>query len=246
MTFWTKFSHISWPLTGFATQPRRYQIRQLRYWFMNSLLEREAGQLRRPLRVLEIGIGDGELLDFVGSPAWKGAWHGVDVKATEETRARYDRYIEADLDLPFSLTESYDAIVALHVLEHLFDPERAMANLLGALSPHGILIGGSPTMPTMLARLYEPRLRRRHRHRPVTAQRHLSVLTPSRVRNFAYKHRLSIDLLTGAFICRASRSLLEDYAFTMRLNLVWGALFPSLGGELYFALRKTMRSLPIL
>lgn len=232
------FSHVSWPLTGFSTKGRRYPTRELRYWFMASLLRRQAELLGRPLRVLEIGIGSGELPRFIGNREWKGAWHGIDIKATDETRALYDRYIEADLDSPLSLTESYDAVVALHVLEHLVNPEQSLETLLRYLSPQGILIGGSPTMPAMLARLHEPQLRRKYQHVPVTEHRHLSVLTPSRVKNFAKEHELSIELLTGAFICRASRSPLEDYAFNMRLNLMWGALFPSLGGEVYFALRK--------
>ncbi|MDI4238289.1 class I SAM-dependent methyltransferase [Bradyrhizobium sp. Arg237L] len=206
---------------------------------MASLLRREAELLGRPLRVLEVGIASGELSRFIGNPAWKGAWHGIDIKATNETRALYDHYIEADLDAPLSLTESYDAVVVLHVLEHLINPEYALEGLLRHLSPQGVLIGGSPTMPAMLARLYEARLRRKYQHVPVTEHRHLSVLTPSRVRTFAAEHQLSIDLLTGAFLCRASRSPLEDYSFNMRLNLLWGALVPSLGGEVYFALRKT-------
>jgi SAM-dependent methyltransferase len=239
MRWWSRYSHVAWPLTGFSSEGRRYPTRELRYWFMASLLRREAELLGRPLRVLEIGIASGELPRFIGKAAWKGAWHGVDIKATNETRALYDRYIEANLDAPLSLTESYDAVVALHVLEHLINPERALEGVLRYLSPQGVLIGGSPTMPTMLARLYEPRLRRRYRHVPVTEHRHLSVVTPSRVRAFAAEHQLSVDLLTGTFLCRASRSPLEDYAFNMRLNLLWGAFVPSLGGEMYFALRKT-------
>ena len=239
MIWRSRYSHVSWPLTGFSRNGRRYPTRELRYWFMASLLRREAESLGRPLRVLEIGIASGELPRFIGNPAWKGAWDGVDIKATNETRALYDHYIEADLDAPLSLTESYDAVVALHVLEHLINPEHALEGVLRYLSPQGVLIGGSPTMPAMLARLYEPWLRRKYRYVPVTEHRHLSVLTPSRVKDFAAEHQLSVDLLTGAFLCRASRSPLEDYSFNMRLNLLWGALMPSLGGEMYFALRKT-------
>jgi hypothetical protein len=96
------------------------------------------------------------------------------------------------------------------------------------LHKEGLLIGGSPTMPSLLAVAHEPWLRFKHRRviDDIKVHRHISVITPRRI------------LLAGTFFCRWSGLILEDTKLWLRANLAWGALFPSLGGELYFALRK--------
>jgi hypothetical protein len=45
-------------------------------------------------------------------------------------------------------------------------------------------------------------------------------------------------MLTGTFLARWSGSPLENRAWWLRLNQFWGALFPSLGGEVYLSARK--------
>lgn len=52
---------------------------------------------------------------------------------------------------------------------------------------------------------------------------------------------LSVDLLAGAFFCRWTNFAAENSPLWMRSNLAWGAIFPSLGGELYFSIRKGKR-----
>ena len=49
---------------------------------------------------------------------------------------------------------------------------------------------------------------------------------------------LDPELVTGTFFLRWSGLFLENFPFWIRMNFAWGALFPSLGGEVYFLLRK--------
>jgi len=139
----------------------------------------------------------------------------------------------------FTLSRRYDAILLLHVLEHLDNPEAAVHRLVGGLSAGGALIGGSPTMPSLLAVGHEPWLCWKYRNVPVTEHRHLSVITPRRIKRFARQHHLDVDLLAGAFFCRWTGVFLEDFEWWARVNLAWGAMFPSLGGEVYFSLTRT-------
>jgi len=234
-----RFDHVGWPLLGIAGERTNYSIRLLRYWFALSLLERLHRRLGRPLRVLEIGVGgDAELRAFIGAQSWIGRWDGLDINQPNKNTELYDEFVTADVEAPFVLPRTYDAILLSHVLEHLAEPEAAMTRLLNALAPEGLLMGGSPTMPQTLARLRESFLRRKNETVPVTEHRHLSVITPTRIRRFAHARDLDIELLTGTFFLRWSGGFLEDFPIWIRLNMAWGALMPSLGGEVYFSLRR--------
>ena len=167
-------------------------------------------------------------------------WDGLDVKSDPVSLARYSytSYIEMDVEETFELPRKYDAIVLLHVLEHLLRPEAAMHRLLNFLNDDGIMIGGSPTMPSFIATIHERQNRVKYRDRAVTSHRHLSAITKKRIVRFSRENDLRIDLLTGAFFARLGEYSVENSKMWMRLNLAWGALFPSLGGELYFSLKK--------
>jgi SAM-dependent methyltransferase len=249
-------AHLQWSLDGFNTLDRlgyaggtRYPVKYLRYWFCRCMLERLHTRLGRPIRVLEVGIADGKMLAFMAGapkrggyalPGWIERWDGVDVALRPALLERYSysELTEADAETPPVHSRAYDAVVLLHVLEHLFEPEAAMAGHLELLSPGGILLGGSPTMPSLLAGGWERLLRRRHAHIDVKSHRHLSVMTPRRIRRFAKRYLLGLELLTGTFFLRWSEMFLENSQAWLRANLLWGALLPALGGEVYFALRK--------
>jgi SAM-dependent methyltransferase len=256
----SRFGHLRWPLGDFGyleshdPRPyRRFPIRFMRYWMMRSLLQRLHAELGRPISLLEIGVDRAQMMDFVCTPRapgtpfplpeWLGRWDGVDVHIMQEVRDRfpYTSLIEADVEQPFALDEqSYDVVVTLHVLEHLFDPEATLRLVSKALRPGGLLIGGSPTMPGWIAAAYEPLHRRSisHLFDDIHAHRHLSTITPSRIARFAREEDFDIELLTGAFLFRATGSTLEDKEWWVRANQLWGALFPSLGAEVYFSLRQ--------
>jgi hypothetical protein len=181
--------------------------------------------------------------DRFALPDWIARWDGLDVKIDPAVLERYSYsdFIKADIEsagAEWKRNGPYDAVVLLHVLEHLLDPERSMHLLLAAIEPGGLLMGGSPTMPSALAFVHEWQLRRKHAARlhDVSAHKHVSVITPGRIRRFARTENLRVDLLAGAFFLRLSGSPLENSAVWLRANLLWGGLFPALGGEIYFSL----------
>jgi hypothetical protein len=59
-----------------------------------------------------------------------------------------------------------------------------------------------------------------------------------RWRNLVEDSGLELEMFTGTFLARWSGSPLENKLWWLRLNQLWGAFFPSLGGEAYLAARK--------
>ena len=214
-----------------------YPVKMLRYWFMYHLIRDEHKRLGRPVRVCEIGVDRGQMLRFMRDAGFAdiATWVAVDCKLQPELReANYSEQIEANVDLPeFALAEQYDVIIVLHLLEHLFEPEQLALRLTPALVPGGVMLGGFPATPQWLAPTWQNRIRR-------TAIKfgHVSVFSPTRVHNMATRCKMKVDFLSGAFLLRKSGLFLENFKGWLRFNLVFGALCPSLGGEIYWRIRK--------
>ncbi len=220
----------------------RYPIRLLRYWFMYHLLREECLRLGRPLEVCEVGVDVGQMLEFARSVSetspglrWR-RWQAVDA-VLKEDRLRAAGYADFSLqnieDDAFRLETDWDAVIVLHVLEHLFDPEAAVVKLAAGLAPGGVLIGGFPGIPEMLVPSRQRSVRRRAR-----PMGHVSVFSPQRVRRMGEAAGLSTEFLSGAFFMRSKGSPLENTPWWMRFNLAWGGAFPSWPGEIYWLMRK--------
>ena len=228
---------------------RRHPFRLLRYWFIERLLREEAVHRGRRLRVLEVGVHRGQMKAFVdGAAVLAGhapysSWDAVDC-ALDASRLRslgYGQLHDANLDdtaslagLKTALGEGrYDAIIVLHLLEHLHEPERTVAALSGSLAPQGVMLGGFPVLPAWLAPIRERQLRRAAR--PFG---HVSAFSPQRLERMARACGFAPDYCAGAFGLRASGSRLEDSAAWLRANLLFGAVFPAWPGELYWRIRR--------
>ena len=124
-------------------------------------------------------------------------------------------------------------IILLHVIEYLFEPKRALQDVVTWLKPGGIIIGGSPG--THFAREYWQRGLRRK----AGPGGHVSVISPDLLRRWADELDLQTELLTGAFFMYKKGVLLENHRWWLRANLTFGAAFPGWPGELYWAWRKS-------
>lgn len=210
-----------------------YSIRLLRYWWAGQALAAEARKQGRPLTVVDLGCERGWLKHFtpVGSVA---RWIGLDWKPNPEAidLMRYDRVLQANFDetLPVEAA-SADAVVSLHVFEHLPRPGATMAEVARLLRPGGIFLGGAPTMPDWLARRREDYFRRQHRRGLIAPGGHITVLSPERWRSLAVNAGLEVDFVTGSHLVRMTGSRCEDWKWWIRFNQAWGALLPSLGSE---------------
>jgi methionine biosynthesis protein MetW len=119
---------------------------------LSGLIFRE---LTPETRVLDVGCGTGR--SYAPKLArLTGSYVGVDVseRAVEAARATGldARVIDDASDLPFA-QESFDLITCIEVLEHLFVPHLALAEMHRVLSPGGRLVVSAPNMAYWRMRL---------------------------------------------------------------------------------------------
>lgn len=234
---------------------RRLPFRLLRYWFMERLLAQHAQRLGRPLQVLELGVDRGQMKLFVDGarsahptggefqPLYQ-RWDAADCAPNHDalTRAGYGPCDTVDLDCEESLANlltrsrnQYDAVILLHVLEHLKHPERALTFAAGLVRPGGVLLGGFPVLPHGVANLRERQLKRSAR--PFG---HISAFSPRRLARMARQSGLTVDYARGAFGLRMSGSFLENQDWWLRANLAMGHWLPGWPGEIYWSLRRPL------
>jgi SAM-dependent methyltransferase len=222
----------------------RYPLRFLRYWFVRHLIEAHAEKLGRPLDVLEVGVDRGQMLTFMKSgntptrPPILRRWDAIDIAGdpVELAANGYTQYTRFNLETGArpALDRRYDVTIYLHLLEHLHAPEACLRALLPILKDDGLIVGGSPTMPKMIADLgYERRLRRRARRFG-----HVSILSPERLELFAQAEGLRLRFLSGSYLTRNNGRAVENSALWLRLNVAFGSLFPALGNEINFCMSR--------
>ena len=115
---------------------------------------RFAARHARPGRLLDLACGVGygtRLVADAGAGVERAL--GVDVAedAVAYARAHYARegveFVVSD-GLAFADPGGFDTIVSLETLEHVPDPERLVAHLVGLLRPGGVLVASAPTTPS--------------------------------------------------------------------------------------------------
>lgn len=121
--------------------------------FGDALLRRARGSLARrldriapPGRILDVGAGDGALLDALRRAGREAV--GV------ERRSNRPDVVEADLD---DLEGSWAAVVFWHSLEHLPEPGAALERAAALLGPGGVLVVAVPNSASLQAQAFGQR-----------------------------------------------------------------------------------------
>jgi SAM-dependent methyltransferase len=123
-------------------------------WGMDALLRRTRARLARrldriapPGAVLDVGAGDGTLLDALHA-------RGREALGLERVPGARADVRAGSLD---DLDERFAAIVFWHALEHLPDAGRALDRALELLDPGGVLLLAIPNLDSLQARLFGER-----------------------------------------------------------------------------------------
>lgn len=223
----------------------RYPFRLLRYWFTHQLLLDEARLAGAPRDVAEVGIDSGQMLAFArcglaatGEAAPWRRWVGMDCLPDPRLRERgYCDVLRIELEdrelMAAQAAEQHDVLVLQHVLEHLHDPLAALRDMVRWLRPGGLIVAGTPVTPEFAREMWQRRLRRRARPRG-----HVSVVSPTLVKQWSHDLGLKLEWMSGAFFMRRKGFALENHAWWLQANLAFGAAFPSWPGEVYWTWRK--------
>jgi SAM-dependent methyltransferase len=225
-----------------------YPIRAIRYWWVCQALSREL--IHKPnATIVDMGAGHGQMRRYsAGSMPYLSAeypfdsqhWIGMDKHCQPElSTAGYERVIECDFDKTLPLEDSsVDALICIHVMEHLPRPEFSISEIARVLAPGGIFCGGSPTAPAPVSFFLHRWLRNKMRNGTTGPNGHINSLSPGDWKDLLANAGLTLDFITGSHLMRLSGAALENSQAWAKLNLFWGGLFPSLGSEVYLQARK--------
>jgi 2-polyprenyl-3-methyl-5-hydroxy-6-metoxy-1,4-benzoquinol methylase len=195
-------------------------------------------------RILDVGCGEAVLAAaFKRAGASYVAGIELEPGAAAVASGRLDHLVQGsamDAPLPFNEGE-FDYLVFADVLEHLPDPDQALARLLPLLSPTGRVIVSVPNMRfywVLLRLIFDRWSYTKHGVRDRT---HLRIFTRYSLEQMLQRHGLEIERLTRNF------RLVEDQTRIGRLGAVatrivrrWVAplLFPNLMAYQYVAVAR--------
>jgi SAM-dependent methyltransferase len=134
--------------------------RRLSYGFAFRLIKRHFGSAG-PKSVLEVGTGSGFFLDFFmrenpGATA-TGIEYDERLLAVTRGRAPHATCHQGNAETFDLLPQTFDLIVSFQVIEHLYAPERLVAQARRHLARGGLLILTTPNLGSVGARFMGPR-----------------------------------------------------------------------------------------
>jgi SAM-dependent methyltransferase len=94
-----------------------------------------------PGRLLECGCAHGFQLDWLRRQGWEVAGNDVSAEAAAYARRHFDLQVaEGPLEEVALEPASFDAAYLVDIVEHLYDPGAALANVRSALKPGGVIL----------------------------------------------------------------------------------------------------------
>jgi len=123
---------------------------------------RVVAQIRRlakngPIRILDVGCGDGRLLDWYASSSVGSRLetHGIEMNESAATTARQrgHRVVTGRFEVDQELERhSFDLVLASHVIEHVDDPVRFATRAAELLKPGGLFVIATPNWNSVEAK----------------------------------------------------------------------------------------------
>ena len=104
-----------------------------------------------PARVLDAGCGWGATLEALEARGYRAVGMDVSRRILERLDRPGRALVEADLTKPNKAADSYRAVLALDVIEHLDDDREAVRRLGGLVEPGGSLIVSVPALPDLFS-----------------------------------------------------------------------------------------------
>lgn len=151
-----------------------------RAYFQRRLdrLESRIGPARREARLLEVGCGSGVLLQEAMSRGWRV--DALELSAELAAVARNNNpeatIITGNIETQEPSGSSYEAIISLDVLEHVFSPMSMIENCRELLKPGGLLMLQTPNTRSLRSRTQGARWEM------LDPEQHLNLFSPDALR----------------------------------------------------------------
>jgi phosphatidylethanolamine/phosphatidyl-N-methylethanolamine N-methyltransferase len=179
-------------------------------------------------RVVEIGAGTGEHLPFVRHTFDEYILTDLDAKTLEVAKIKlagiYSGRVNFDAQAGGDLTyadNTFDRLVATHVLEHIYQPHLALKEWCRVLKPGGVLSILIPTDPGVAWRL----------------GRHFGPRRNAIAQGIAYDYVMAREHVNS---CNNLIAILRHY-FPGSTEAWWPLPFPSIDLNLFFAFHAIVR-----
>ena len=185
--------------------------------------------------VLDVGCGAGEFLGMMQEAGWKVLGFDSDPAAARAARESFGvPVIVGDFSTADLPAESFDAVIASHVIEHVYDPVSFLSACRRVVKPGGRVVVVTPNLDSLGSRMFGVGWAL------LEAPRHLQLFSSATLRTCAVKAGLKVDVLRTSFraegfVCAASRVIQKRGRFGDS-DIGWRTRFEGLafqaGGEL--------------
>ena len=138
-------------------------------------------------RILEIGGYAGILLNEFKIAGWNVEGLEPHQRAVKYTKEKFGiQMLQKTLeDSPFE-SKAFDAIIMLHVIEHLYDPHTGIAIIFRLLKDNGLLIIETPTYDTLMYRAFG------RRERSISCNGHIFFFTFRTLKDLLERNGLKV------------------------------------------------------
>jgi len=224
---------------AFGVEPsnRRFRLRLARYPDLAEKIAKLSGT-GECTNVLDLGCGDGRLCRYCQVVQMKRPLRlfGIDISRKRLTYAK--RWFGKDLTrgdgmrLPFR-DGVFDAVICSHVLEHVPDPARLLAEARRVLRRGGVLIVGVPIVPDAIAKLMKrfPVVEKVKLHLFGHNRNHLSVFSFQELEALLSSEGFQVVGSSAFRLFSLWGNLLEDYLWWYRLQRMLARAVPQLAQE---------------
>ncbi|WP_185973696.1 class I SAM-dependent methyltransferase [Ferrovibrio terrae] len=110
----------------------------------------------RPLRILDIGCGEGKFLDAIKTLIPEAQTYGLDSSSSALSRAerKGHKIIHGFIGEVEIEPQFFDAVICLHVIEHVARPDQFLNECRNLLQPAGVMLFETPTIDTLAFRVF--------------------------------------------------------------------------------------------
>lgn len=144
----------------------------------------------RPQRVLDIGCGSGQAMELLSSLGWETVGVEFDPQAAAVGRAKGLTILNGDVSEQGLASDSFDAVVLSHVIEHLPRPDATLRECLRLLKSGGQLVMLTPNADALGHRRYG------RDWMALDPPRHLHIFTPESMRRIVRDAGFSVVEVT--------------------------------------------------